>query len=516
MSITDLPQSPSPAGGVAGLDLLGQARAARQCADASEAEILVVAVEWAVANPPLLGRDATAWYAASTSGEHKQELSAEGVPDVDRGAVGELGLALGVSTQAAAALVAEALELAYRLPTLWARVVAGEVAPWRARKVAQATRPLSRLAAAYVDRQIASLAHRVSTGQLQGLVDAAMIAHDQDLAAQVAAERAELRDFQVHLNEVGLSGLVPVSGVLDLPDAQDLDAALSQAAQQLAAWGSPDPLGVRRARGMGELARDYLTLTGNQDDDGDDGDESDESGASAATHSSGAGAGVERRGGRVPSKRQLVLYAHLTEATILDMINGRSINHVGRVENTDTPVTAETIRDWVGDPGTSVSVRPVLDVAEYLQAGAYEFPTRLKERIRLRDGTCIFPGCRARAMYAQIDHRDPYDHEHPEQGGPTDTDNGHLLCQRHHTLKTHHGFRYTLLANGAVLWRTPHGLLIRRNPDGSVDYLTKHRHSRESPTGRARPRDQPPARPPGGPPPDPTRRSNDQDGPPPF
>lgn len=34
-----------------------------------------------------------------------------------------------------------------------------------------------------------------------------------------------------------------------------------------------------------------------------------------------------------------------------------------------------------------------------------------------------------------------------------------------------------MLTNGAVLWRTPHGLRIRRNRDGTIAYLTRH-HTR--------------------------------------
>lgn len=138
-----------------------------------------------------------------------------------------------------------------------------------------------------------------------------------------------------------------------------------------------------------------------------------------------------------------MLYAHLTDATIFDMIREAHESpedassrsgpvRMGRVENTGSPVTAETIRDWCGDLGTKVRVRPVLDLNGYQHAGSYEVPTRIKEQIRLRDGTCVF------------------------------------LCQ------THHGFRYAMLANGAVLWRTPHGLSIRRNRDGTLDYLTRY------------------------------------------
>ena len=48
-----------------------------------------------------------------------------------------LAAALGITHDAARQLVAEALELAHRLPRLWARVLAGEVPVWRARLIAR-------------------------------------------------------------------------------------------------------------------------------------------------------------------------------------------------------------------------------------------------------------------------------------------------------------------------------------------------------------------------------------------
>lgn len=188
-----------------------------------------------------------------------------------------------------------------------------------------------------------------------------------------------------------------------------------------------------------------------------------------------------------------MLYAHLTDAAILEMIRrsgdpeqaGRTTAAVGRlapvqmgrVENTDSPITAETIREWVNDPHTTAVVRPVLDLARNQHAGSYEVPTRIKEQVRLRDGTCQFPGCWAKGLFCQNDHTIPYDHDNPDAGGRTETSGLVLLCQLHHNLKTHHGFSYTVLTSGAVLWRTPHGLRIRRNRDGTIDYLTRH-HTR--------------------------------------
>ena len=54
----------------------------------------------------------------------------------------ELGAAVGVSTQSAMSLMADALDLRHRLPHLWARVEAGELAPYKTRRLTTDTRPL--------------------------------------------------------------------------------------------------------------------------------------------------------------------------------------------------------------------------------------------------------------------------------------------------------------------------------------------------------------------------------------
>ena len=68
----------------------------------------------------------------------------------------ELGAAMGVSTQAAMSLMADALDLRHRLPRLWAQVEAGDVAPWKTRRVAADTRSLPFEGARWVDEQLAA------------------------------------------------------------------------------------------------------------------------------------------------------------------------------------------------------------------------------------------------------------------------------------------------------------------------------------------------------------------------
>ena len=51
----------------------------------------------------------------------------------------EFAAAVGMSTEAGKLYLGQAVELRYRLPRLWARVVAGDLPAWRARRVADET-----------------------------------------------------------------------------------------------------------------------------------------------------------------------------------------------------------------------------------------------------------------------------------------------------------------------------------------------------------------------------------------
>lgn len=60
------------------------------------------------------------------------------------------------------------------------------------------------------------------------------------------------------------------------------------------------------------------------------------------------------------------------------------------------------------------------------------FTAAQRKAITARDGGCIIPGCTIPAAWCEIHHVDP-----AENGGPTHTDNGILLCWAHHrTIET--------------------------------------------------------------------------------
>ena len=91
-----------------------------------------------------------------------------GAPWVAEFAPVDLAAALGITHDAARQLIADALELAYRLPRLWKRVLAGEVPVWRARLIARETTDLTVQAALFADRLIAATPSGSAAGRRRG------------------------------------------------------------------------------------------------------------------------------------------------------------------------------------------------------------------------------------------------------------------------------------------------------------------------------------------------------------
>src|SRR3954466_13762436 len=105
--------------------------------------------------------------------EGKMALAGPGAPLVAEFAVAELAVALGVTTDSGRAFLGLAMELRYRLPRVWRRVTAGDLAPRRARKVAGQPRTRARGAAGLVDAHVAAAAHKISHAGLERLIQEA-------------------------------------------------------------------------------------------------------------------------------------------------------------------------------------------------------------------------------------------------------------------------------------------------------------------------------------------------------
>src|SRR3954465_5146784 len=187
---------------------------------------MVLAIDWAAMHS-VDSMDDAACYPGL---EGELALAGPGAPLVAEFAVAELAVALRVTTDAGRAFLGLAMELRYRLPRVWKRVTAGDLAPWRARKVAEHTLTLSMEAAAFVDAHVAAFAHKIGHAGLEHLVEEAVTRFIPAEAEERRRGAGEHRHFGIPPPPPAAEGGVDVTGTLDLADALDLDAAVTRGA----------------------------------------------------------------------------------------------------------------------------------------------------------------------------------------------------------------------------------------------------------------------------------------------
>lgn len=441
---------------------LARARRCRDAARRAQTELLVTVLEWAHLHVETDGDLVATW------GEAPVPLAGEGAPQVGEFCVHELAASLGYSTGSTRALLAEALELGHRLPRVWSLVLAGRVAPGRARMIAGATLDLSPEAAGFVDGEVAPFARGLSAAQLGRTVDEAMARFMPELAARRREDAAEGRKVNIDLEQVSFNGTCRIDAELDLADALDLDARLSDDAAGLKDLGSEQSLDVRRAIALGHLAR----------------------GDNPLPLQTGQHGTPDRR------RRDVVIYAHLAGGAITGSRHGRcatcSTNEGTAVVENYGPhlLTAEQVRQWCGRPDQRVIVRPVIDLNVSETVPGYRIPARIAEHVALRDRTCVFPFCTRPARSCDTDHVVAFDADGPP--GQTNTGNLALLCRSHHRAKTHPGahglWTYRVETPGTYLWTSPLGLRYRRDRFGTHDLNTAPTEAPiEAPAERRRP-----------------------------
>ena len=345
-----------------------------------------------------------------------ERIGGDGRPLVAAFSAEPLAVAMAISTTSALTLMADALELAHRLPRVMARVDALEVPVWRARSIAQATSGLSPEAAAYVDSEIAARAHRVGPVVLARLVETARARYDTD--AHEEAEETARESWDVTLTHgdgrdqrwLGTSWMQITGDSATLADLQDL---VGRVAHDLLATHPDLSLPRRRV-----LALQVIV---------------DRARAHGDTPAPG---------------RPYKAYVHLTATPEGD------IAPLGRIEDLG-PATSALIRDWL--TGSRVTVTPVLDPDRGDPVDAHDPPEWMREQVILRDQHCVFPDCRRAARRCDLDHIDPYDPLGPP--GQTRPENLAPLCRRHHRAKTTtdptRQWRYRRTAHGHYTWTGP-------------------------------------------------------------
>ncbi len=424
-------------------ELIARVREVDRARRQAELELLQLAVAWADAHPDpeetpaagiATGRvDPASLDALGNEVTKEEPDSWRGIPRVAWDAPAALGCGLRRSTVSAERLIRDGLILRHRLPRHWAQLLDGTLEPFRARRVADLVAGTPDDICDYIDEHVSPIAATAGLVTLDRKLDEAWLTLH---AEQVELDRQEALDAQhvtVDKDSVDHTGVGDMSARADWADLSAFDVAVSAVAARLAEQDAADglppaPLGVRRARALGILAdpaRAQALL---------DGDPPPR-----------------------PRRRNDLLLQLGTDA-----LGNRAF--FGRDGNLDTMLMADAIRDWCGRPDAVIHVHPVIDLNDHDRTDRHDPTAPMSARLELNHPMCVFPWCTRPARRCDKDHRVPYD-----QGGATCDCNLAPLCRRHHRIKTHAGYRYSIVEPGAWLWRAPHGPQLLRDSSGTRD-----------------------------------------------
>jgi hypothetical protein len=128
------------------------------------------------------------------------------------------------------------------------------------------------------------------------------------------------------------------------------------------------------------------------------------------------------------------------------------------------PIDPETARELAGRAPSFIRLLTHPETGTVLSVGRtkYRVPEDLRTWLRVRDGTCRFPGCSRNARHCDIDHTVDW-----AFGGGTRHDNLAHLCPSHHSLK--HASRWEVVhardGTGTLNWTSPTGRHYATEPD---------------------------------------------------
>ncbi|CAM3307175.1 HNH endonuclease signature motif containing protein [Nocardioides dubius] len=400
---------------------------------------LRLAHQWCVVNPVVDGGSSASWCddAAFASLDLDDFLGGEGTPAVAAFAAEEFAAASGVSRYAALSLLADALDLHHRLPLLWAQVELLEVPGWKARRVAELTRKLSREAAAWFDQTLAD-GERYGWSTIERVLAMAVAKFHPELIRDKNGPLTKA-DWDVSLNHhygpdgaaSGTSTLDVIGDSLDLARFHDL---VCDEAERLKRAGDTDTLGQRKAKALGSIAEAQGTL--------------DYEAADQPTPRGRTGRGVR-------------VFVHTTLADLFstDDLTLADTDRLG-------PILIEQLTDWLQRHGSIASITPVIDLNRTGAVDRHDPPAWMAEQVRLRDPHCVFPHCTRSSADADLDHIDPYQETGPP--GQTNPENLAPLCRRHHLAKTFAGWRYVRNRDGTYTWTNKHGHTWLVTPLGTI------------------------------------------------
>ena len=416
----------------------------------------------------------------------------EGTPEVSEYCAAELGALQGTGIMAARALIADALDLRYRLPRLWDRVLTGGVRAWQARKIAEQTRPLSWEACADVDHALSDFVGMMPWPRFATILSATILEADPALAAERAERARTTQDVFSFDSEDGLKTIVAKAAA---GDVIWFLATVNRIAEILTARGDTDPIGARRARAVGILAQPaealQLLIQHQHDDTDKQDDPAEPADPNATAEQKPAGwpepeaasepqPGWASESGVEPDDHQslsvvvppgldasaarprVVLHFHLSEGAL------RSGHAVVRPQH-GGPLTLDELVEFLGRSRCQVRIQPVLDPTEVAPVDGYEVPQRLRTAVRSRQIADVFPFGTCLSDNMDLDHTERYvptDHGGPP--GQTRLGNLGPMARPGHRAVTHAGWSKHQPEPGYFVHRSPIGYIYLVTNQGTL------------------------------------------------
>lgn len=389
----------------------------------------------------------------STSSEWTR-YGGSGTPAVSEFVAAEIGPALGLTANGGRALIADTLDLAYRLPKLFACLHDGSVDAWRVRKVASGTRGFTIAQAGEADRRLSGLnvdgtplLSRIPRWRIQQILDQIRITETPDDAEDDRKANRNRRDVRIWPSE---DGVASISGTLSVEDGMRLDQRLDQIVESLRFLGDERPYGMLRSVAAGILAEpdslfdlfDTVEAARTTEPEPQPQPSAPEQGQGRSNlpvpspASANLPAAFTRPERRLPAT---TLYVHFDRTW-----GTYSLDGIGAI-------TRSEAQEILGH--SQVTVRPVIDLESTITATGYVASPRLREQTALFNGaTCTFPACDRPARVCDYDHIINH-----RDGGATDSRNGHRLCRYHHRAKTFTDWHVQSPAPGTWIWTSPTG-----------------------------------------------------------
>ncbi|MFP5290695.1 MAG: DUF222 domain-containing protein, partial [Actinomycetes bacterium] len=354
-----------------------------------------------------------------------------------RSASAELACALRVTSRTADSLLARAATLMTSLPVTMEALRDGQVAFAHAAVISDAADSLPAESRAEFERAILPSAEAQNPSRLKSR---ARVLRERMHPESIAARRAEAMATRDVFVDPVADGMAWLSALLPAERAYGAYRRLTLIAESLEDGHDAREAGLEPGRGPGADPGAERRTLGNRRADA-----LADLLITGEIDASGLGVGMRAE-------------VHVT-VPVLTLL-GQSGDAPATLEGYG-PIDDDTARRLAATAPsfTRLLTHPETGVVLSVGRDRYRVPADLQTWLRVRDGTCRFPGCARSAARCDLDHTRDWQH-----GGATSHDNLAHLCRHHHRLKHQTGWTVVQEAGGVLRWRAPSGRTYSSEP----------------------------------------------------